>query len=129
MSTIPAGLRADLMRNRMEDKATIQTTGSLYVGGTSPVTYYDEHGNPLSRFITEMLEPGDAGKVLMSNGANTKPSYQTVGTNSIADNAVSYAKLGTGTIVPSDSTHQYVLNVERDANDTNVLVIQYYVNA
>ena len=35
-STIPSGLRADIMRKRMEDKNTLTSKGSLYVGlGTS----------------------------------------------------------------------------------------------
>ena len=32
MSIIPSGLRADIMRKRMEDKNTLENKGSLYVG-------------------------------------------------------------------------------------------------
>ena len=123
MSTIPEGLRADYMRKRMEDKATITVPGGLYVGGTSSTAV-----NGTSFYPAVCLAPGSnsAGLPLVSNGPNAIPSYQQVNTGGIADQAVTLAKMGNGTVVAADSTKQYVLSVENDSNDANVLVIRYY---
>lgn len=94
MATIEAGLRADVMRKRMEDKNTLTTKGALYVGsGTSSTV------NGTVIYNTQALTAsGSTGYVLCSNGANQIPSYQRVGTNGIADGAITNDKIALNAI-------------------------------
>lgn len=120
MSTIPAGLRADVMRQRMEDKNTIKVPGALYVGGPTSVTVGGETFYPTVR-----LEPGPSGWPLVSMG-NTV-TYAQLPSRGIADGAVTAAKLGTGTIVASNSSaSKHVLDIRPDANDSHVLIIEFH---
>ncbi len=122
MSTIPGGLRADYMRKRMEDKATINVIGGLYVGSTSS-TNLDGTSNTF--YVTECLPPSaTVGLPLVSNGQNTIPSYQQLNTGGIAPQAVTKAKLGNGTIAAADPDHKYTLDITKDSN--NVVTIHYY---
>ena len=127
MSTIPAGLKAKDMRERMEDKATITLTGSLYVGGPTAVTYYNgaNHTDPIDAVETVELFAGAAGLPLVSNGVEEIPSYQAIGTDSIRDDAVTKDKLGNGTVVNNSNTKK-VLSIHPDSSDSKILVIEYY---
>ena len=120
MSTIPDGLRADLMRARMEDKATITAIGGLYVGGTNPINYVGSGGSIIPAYETECLPPGTSGYPLVSNGAGEKPSYKQVTNNGIEDEAVTGAKLGQGTIVALDGTKKYVLDISASNRVLNI---------
>lgn len=127
MSTIPAGLRADLMRHRMEDKATITAIGGLYVGSTSPVNFYDENGNVISAYETELLAPGTDKYPLVSNGTGQKPSYQQLTSAGIANGAITGDKLGEGTVVNSEGdSAKKTLEIYQSTSDVNILVIKYY---
>lgn len=120
MSTIPAGLRADIMRQRMEDKNTITAPGGLYVGGSTSVTVGGETFYP-----TVMLSPGTAGYPLVSMG-NTV-TYAQLPSNGIAPGAATAEKLGTGTIVTSSSSaSRHILDVKPDTNDSHVLIIEFH---
>ena len=62
-NVIPAGLRADIMRKRMEDKNTLQNKGSLYIGTGEKET--DKDTNEIM-YKTEELQKGNSGEVLLS---------------------------------------------------------------
>ena len=120
MSTIPAGLRADLMRQRMEDKNTITAPGGLYVGGPTRVTV-----GGVDFYPTIMLPPGPSGWPLVSTG--TTVDYMQLPSHGIANGAATAEKLGTGTIVTSSSSaSRHVLDVRPDANDSHVLIIEFH---
>ena len=130
MSTIPAGLRADHMRARMEDKATIQHTGGLYVGGTEQVTYYESEGDrptTITAYDTVELYPTDASRnlPLVSNGEGQIPSYQLLTAGGIADGAITRELLGKGTVICATASGKKVLSIEEDQNDSNILVIRF----
>lgn len=122
MSTIPGGLRIDLMRERMEDKATINCIGGLYVGGTTRVTFNNGGSATVQAYATQCLAPGTAGLPLVSNGSNAVPSYQKLTAVGIMDRAVTAAKLGAGTVVSSDGVRK-VLNIQ--GSDDGVLTISF----
>ena len=119
MAEIPAGLRADYMRQRMEDQTTINVQGGLYVGGDTLKTV-----NGVDFYPTKCVAPGTAGYPLVSTG--TTVEYAQIKTGAIDDAAVTSAKLGTGTIVPSDTTKKYTLDIRVDGNDSHVLIIEYH---
>ncbi len=127
MSTIPAGLRADHMRTRMEDKAVVQHAGGLLVGGTTSVTYYiSENPSTTDHFYdTVELEPGAAGTVLTSKGSGQIPEYKLISADSIADGAITANKLGNGTVLAADTMHKYALSVA-PSTDVNILRINFY---
>ena len=60
MSVIENGLRADIMRKRMEDKNTLQHKGSLYVG-----TGNSESEDNKITYETEEFVKGNSGEVLL----------------------------------------------------------------
>lgn len=132
MSTIPAGLRSDYMRARMEDKATIKNIGGLYMGSTQAVTFKDadSSGNPqadIHAYATRELVPGEAGLPLVSNGLGRELSYRSIGLDAVGDKTITALKLGAGTLITSESeTSRYVLDISEDPNDSNVLVIRFY---
>lgn len=130
MSTIPAGLRADYMRARMEDKATIQHTGGLYMGSTQAVTYRDINNGTatvVNAYATKELEPGTAGMPLISNGPGNELSYGPLTSSGIANNTITLNQLGNGTIgTNSGSNARYIFNISEDPDDDEVLVIEFY---
>lgn len=131
MSTIPAGLRSDLMRARMEDKATIQHTGSLYMGGSTPVVYKGISGGQvvdISGYATEELQPGPAGYPLVSNGAGRPLSYQQIDVSTLGERIITRDKLGNGTVcMPSGyGAVKYFLDIMEDPADDEILLIKFY---
>lgn len=128
MSTIPEGLRADYMRERMEDKATITAIGGLYIGGPT-ATYYHNNDGTMTPECHETIvlapAPNSTGLPLVSNGPNAVPSYQQLGSIGIAPEAVTKAKLGNGTVASADGNHKYVLDITKDSN--NIVTIHYYI--
>lgn len=125
MSTIPAGLRADYMRQRMEDKATITTAGGLYVGGTTSTSYMNPDGSTTLAVETEQLPPGPEGYPLVSNGPSTKPSYQQITSSMIANGSISKNKVS-GLVTTVDGQSTKTLSIRQDPNDSNVLEIKFY---
>lgn len=128
MSIIPPGLRADHMRERMEDKATIQHTGGMYVGSTETFEYYDIEGDdPKIAYKTIELYPTDASRnlPLVSNGDGQIPSYQLLTAGGIADGAITRELLGSGTVICGTGSGKKVLSIEEDQNDSNILVIRF----
>ena len=75
MSTIPSGLTAKQMRLRMLDKATITKTGSLYMGGTTAVSYQDV-GTTISAYDIVELEAGAQYYPLISQGEGNILNYE-----------------------------------------------------
>ena len=63
MSVIDNGLRADIMRKRMEDKNILKNKGSLYIGLG---TFDTEEGTDI--YHTKELIKGDNGTILVYNG-------------------------------------------------------------
>lgn len=124
MSEIPAGLRADYMRKRMEDKATITVTGGLYVGGTTRTTYMNPNGITIPAVVTEQLPPGPSGYPLVSNGAGNKPTYQQIVNNMILDHSISPTKIQSLVIDANDVPH--VLKVQVHPSNSAILQILYY---
>ena len=123
--TIPAGLRADYMRKRMEDKATIHVTGSLYVGGDTTIQLHEDNTNTtIDAQETVELVPGGAGLPLVSKGSEQIPEYTTIKTAGIADAAITKAKLGNGAVINgNDDGNKKILKIETDGD---VLTIRYY---
>lgn len=126
--TIPAGLKANLMRERMEDKATIANAGSLYVGGLTSTVFVDENGNNLSGYVTEELKPSSTvGLPLVSKGAGAKPAYEPINTVGISNKAVTKDKMGSGTIVTTAGNNdKMILEIAPSTTDPNILEIRYY---
>ncbi len=91
MSTIPTGLRADFMRKRIVDKATIKNIGSLYVGSGTNMDYGDVQGREINE-----LPPGSAGQILYSTSNGIE--YHTLTTNDFPDRTIGWNKLGSGAI-------------------------------
>ena len=130
MSTIPNGLRADHMRARMEDKASILHVGGLYVGGLASVTYVNDEDDPsadITAYETIELYPtiNDIGLPLVSNGAGAIPSYRQIGASSLVNGTITKDKLSNGTIVNTGNTKK-VLNIHEDPNNSDILVIEFY---
>ena len=131
MSQIPAGLRADHMRERMEDKATIKHSGALYVGSKTPVTFIDDETGtrpPIDAYETVELVPElvNMGLPLVSNGENEIPSYQPLGTIAIMDGAITSDKLGDGTVISDDPQQtRKRLSIHPKNGDSSILVIEY----
>ena len=128
MSTIPAGLRVDYMRERMEDKATITVPGGIYVGGATPKTYHNADGSTITGYETVCLPPGADGLPLIAktvDGVKTLEHAQ-IGADAIADNAMTQAKFGVGTVVSADNNAgPYYFKVTSDS-DEKVCKITYY---
>lgn len=129
MSTIPKGLRADYMRQRMEDKATITSAGGIYVGRTAITLHGDRNGNTsgtITAYETDCQPLGGAGLPLVSNGTSggwPYLSYKALGTAGVADNAINYAKLGAGTVVSPNNNKKKVFDAYMDGD---ILIITYY---
>ena len=119
MSTIPKGLRADRMRAHMEDKGLISQTGSLYMGGTVPITLYTTNTTTTSCYQTVELVPGSSGYVLCSQGSGQVLKYQELKEGSFAANIITKDKIGAGGIV-SPNNDQYRLSVETIDNDISI---------
>lgn len=95
MSKIPSGLTAKQMRLRMLDKATMRKTGSLYMGGSTVVSY---QGVTDTIYEIEELEAGNQYFPLLSQGENSVLHYSLISTTGLQDNSISKSKLGNGTI-------------------------------
>ena len=73
MSVIENGLRADIMRKRMEDKNTLQNKGSLYIGTGEKETMELKWSNGI-------LSVQDYNKDILSTRADLKPRYTAANT-------------------------------------------------
>ena len=88
--TIPSGLRADDMRERMENKNLLNAKGALYVG-----TGGSETVNSNTIYETTALTVGANNTVLMADNATTNGlKYGLIGTGNIGTGAVTATKLG-----------------------------------
>ena len=69
------------------------------------------------------------GYLLVSNGANQKPSYQQLTSAMIGSGTISSGKFGTGTIINKDASASRVkLSIAPDSSDSNILVIKFGAN-
>ena len=100
MSEIEKGLRANQMRARMEDKAIIENTGSMYMRGSDG---------------TVELQAGGLGTVLCSKGSNAVLQYQQLPTDSFSDTSVSKAKIANvpGLVIASGDNNKKYFTVKK----------------
>lgn len=145
--TIPAGLRADLMRKRMEDKATMTAIGGIYMGSptaSSDLTstnYSDISGTV---YETTCLVPGASGLPLVSNGLGQQVGYSqltgagiasgAITADKISDNAVTTSKIQDGAITTAKQASNFTANNTTKINnktlnfdyDNGILTIYYW---
>ena len=107
-STIPSGLRGDVMRKRIEDKNTLQHKGSLYVGtGESETITVDETDYPI--YETTELEAGEDNEILVADSStNSGLKYSLVNTENMTDNSVTGIKLNLSSCVDETASGSYL---------------------
>lgn len=135
INTIPAGLRADIMRCSMENKNLLQTKGAIYVGTGEVLQLGDGNDSDITVAKTEALDPGTNGYPLVSLGENgvgyqkLDPSgyipYQQFSTQGYA-NMWNVSNSG----VTIDSGHLYYIGFTYNDGNNNITMNSpvFYVN-
>ena len=136
MSTIPEGLRADYMRQRMLDKATITSIGGLYFGSRYGETYQGE--SLINGYRIAQLSPS-AEKYALSvrvlpytplTKGNIALEYRQIPEVGFVNGSITAAKIGDGGIISPDPNTQYKLQIDKAQVPSifttfDLLVIEY----
>lgn len=113
MSTIPTGLRGDLMRKRILDKASLTEPGALYASSIREETYFP--GTTGYQITT--IAPGNSGEVLINLGGLR---YGQAWGESFEDNAITLNKIGAGGVA-QDTNKKKVLRFSQE-NDSKIAI-------
>ena len=126
--TIPAGLRADIMRTSMENKNTLRDIGALYVGtGTKTSITAGEESYEIP--VTAALTPGTINYPLVSNGPGAGIEYRQLTPEGFSLNN-NRTTIGNGvTLSAADGQFNHLYYVVAEYTDGNVFSPVFYINS